>query len=461
MTEMMPGNSNPAQNRRIDLSLTRPILALTLPVAASGHLENLVGIADIFMVGKLGPAAISAVGIANQISMVFGIMMVAVTTGTLAIVAQTIGAGNKLGASAAAKQSFSLVALLSVGLGLIGLAGTTLFLESLSVKPEVVHLAVPYLRVYFGGILLSMLNYSVAVCLQAAGDTRTPMYLSMLINAIKLFASYLLIFGIWGLPKMGVTGAALGSVVGLLFGVTAGFWALFSGRFGLTLLPGTSFKLELALASRLLKVGIPSALQGLFRNGSSVIFVKFVALTSHSTTAVAAYTIGNQMERILRRSSLAFGTAATALCGHSLGAKRTVEADQRGWTTMFVGTLAIVGLGTIIYNAAQPIMALFTNAEDGIHIGIYYLYAIAIAEPFMCAAIISGGALRGAGDTMPPLYYTIVSQWLIRLPTAYLLAFTLGYDILGVWVALVIFSALQGVLTVRKFAAGDWKKRTI
>ncbi|HCR18156.1 MAG TPA: hypothetical protein DIU35_11795 [Candidatus Latescibacteria bacterium] len=95
---------------------------------------------------------------------------------------------------------------------------------------------------------------------------------------------------------------------------------------------------------------------GLFRNGSSVIFVKFVALTSHSTTAVAAYTIGNQMERILRRSSLAFGTAATTLCGHSLGAKRTVEADQRGWTTMFVGTLAIVGLGTIIYNAAQPIM---------------------------------------------------------------------------------------------------------
>ena len=62
---------------------------------------------------------------------------------------------------------------------------------------------------------------------------------------------------------------------------------------------------------------------------------------------------------------------------------------------------------------------------------------------------------------MPPLYYTIVSQWLIRLPTAYLLAFTFGYDILGVWVALVIFSALQGVLTVRKFAAGDWKRRTI
>ena len=261
MTEMMPGNSNPTQHRRIDLSLTRPILALTLPVAASGHLENLVVIADIFMVGKLGPAAISAVGIANQISMVFGIMMVAVTTGTLAIVAQAIGAGNKLGASAAAKQSFSLVARLSVGLGLIGLADTTFFLESLSVKPEVVQLAVPYLSVYFCGILLSMLNYSVAVCLQAAGDTRTPMYLSLLINAIKLFASYLLIFGIWGLPKMGVTGAALGSVVGSLFGVTAGSWALFSGRFGLTLLPGTSFKLELALASRLLKVGIPSALQ--------------------------------------------------------------------------------------------------------------------------------------------------------------------------------------------------------
>ena len=128
---------------------------------------------------------------------------------------------------------------------------------------------------------------------------------------------------------------------------------------------------------------------------------------------------------------------------------------------MLVGTLAIVGLGTIIFNAAQPIMSLFTKAEDVIHIGIYYLYAIAIAEPFMCLAIISGGALRGAGHTTPPLYYTVISQWLIRLPAAYLLAFVLGYDIYGLWAALVVFSVLQGLLTVRKYSAGDWKNRTI
>jgi len=446
---------------RLDLSLVRPIIALTLPLAATGHLENLVGFADIFMVGKLGPVAISAVGIANQISMVFGIMMVAVTTGTLAIVAQAIGAGNERDASAAAKQSFTLLTILSIGLGLFGLAGTRIFLESLSVKPEVVDLAVPYLRVYFSGILFAMLNYSVTTCFQAAGDTRTPMFISLLINAVKLLASYLLIFGVWGLPRMGVTGAALGSVAGLMCGVCVGFWALYSGRYGLTLLPGTSFRLELTLARRLLRVGVPSALQGLFRNGSSVIFVKFVALTTRSTSAVAAYAIGNQMERVLRRSSLAFGTAATALCGQSLGASRPGDAEQRGWTTMLVGTLTIVGIGTLIFNAAQPIMGFFTDSDDVIDIGINYLYAIALAEPFMCVAIISGGALRGAGDTMSALYYTIVSQWLIRLPAAYILAFTLGYDIYGVWAALVVFSALQGLLTVRKYASGDWKCRTI
>ena len=79
----------------------------------------------------------------------------------------------------------------------------------------------------------------------------------------------------------------------------------------------------------------------------------------------------------------------------------------------------------------------------------------------MCAAITSGGGLRGAGDTLPGLYYTLIAQWLIRLPVAYLLAFTLGYDIIGIWAALVIFSALQGALTVWKFGKGEWKQRKI
>ncbi len=451
--------NDPAATGKFDLS--RRIIHLALPLLLTRQLENLVGFADIYMVGKLGPEAISAVGISRQLVMVISVTMIAVTTGTFAMVAQAIGAESRGDASATAKQSITLLSLLSIGISLFGLAAAPAFLVALSLSTEVIALGVPYLRVFFSGIVLMTLNFSITNCLHGAGDTRTPFYISLFNHTVKIGISYLLIFGIWGLPRLGVTGAAFGDIVGRLCGVCIGFWALYSGRFGITLLPDTSYRPNWALTRRILKIGVPSALQGLFRNGSNLVFVKLVALTASSTTAVAAFSIGNQVERLLRRTSLAFGTTATALVGQSLGAGNPDAAEQRGWTTLLIAVLFTAVLGIPIALFAQPILAFFTDAPDVIQIGIVYLYAIILAEPFMCAAITSGGGLRGAGDTLPGLYYTLIAQWLIRLPAAYLLAFTLGYDIIGIWAALVIFSALQGALTVRKFGKGEWKQRKI
>ena len=413
------------------------------------------------MVGRLGPEAISAVGISRVIIMVISVMMIAVTSGAFAMVAQFVGAGSHAQASATAKQSFTLVGLVSVVLSLIGIGAARVSLEALSLSPEVVAQGVPYLRVFFAGMIFMTLNYAVTNCLYGAGDARTPLYINLFISVVKIVASYLLIFGVWGLPALGVAGAAAGSVVARFCGVVAGFSLLYSGRFRLKLLAGTSYLPDPALARRILRIGIPSALQGLFRNGSGVIFVKLIALTAFSTTAVAAFSIGNQMERILRRTSLAFGTAATTLVGQSLGAGRPRAAEQRGWTVILIGVVSIALLGLPVAFFARPILSLFTDAPEVIQVGVIYFYAMVLAEPFMCLSIAAGGALRGAGDTRPGLYYTLISQWLIRLPVGYVLAFHFGYDINGLWAALVLFSALQGYLTARKFGKGEWKEMVV
>ena len=453
--------SNAPTPKRFDFSLSRQILALTIPVALTRQLDNIVGAADIFMVSHLGPEAISAVGISRTIVMVISVTMIAVTTGTFALVAQAIGAGDPMGASSASKQSFTLLSGLSVFLCLIGIFSTPYILRALSLTPDVIAVATPYLQVFFAGATFMTLNFAITTCLHAAGDTRTPFYIALLNNGLKVFTGYLLIFGHWGLPEMGVVGAAIAGVIGRGVGVIAGFIVLYSGRYGIALLPGTSYRPDQNTTRRILKIGIPSALQGLFRNGSGVVFVKLVAMTSASTTAVAAFSIGSQMERFLRQISLAFGTAATTIVGQGLGAGKADDAECRGWTALALSVLIVTVLGIPIALFADPLMRVFTDAPDVIQVGIIYLYAIALSEPFMCAAMVSGGALRGAGDTMPALYYTLISQWLVRLPGAAFLAFYLGYDIDGIWASLVIFSALQGYLTVRKYAQGEWKTRVI
>lgn len=375
--------ANPAvspSGSRFDAALIRPIIGLAAPVALSYQVDNLVGIVDIYMVGRLGPEAISAVGISRVIIMVISVMMIAVTTGAFAMVAQFIGAGSLREASATAKQSFTLIALISVGLSLLGMSTARLSLEALSLAPEVVDQGVPYLRVFFAGTIFMTLNFAVTNCLYGAGDTRTPLYINISISAVKVVASYLLIFGVWGLPELGVIGAAAGTVIGRICGVAVGFTLLYSGRFRLKLLPGTSYLPDLNLARRILRIGIPSALQGLFRNGSGVVFVKLVALTDASTAAVAAFSIGSQMERVLRRTSLAFGTAATTLVGQNLGAKNPDAAERGGWTTVLVGIASMALLGAPVALFARPLLRIFTDAPDVIQVGVVYFYAMALAE---------------------------------------------------------------------------------
>ncbi|MDP6037854.1 MAG: MATE family efflux transporter [Candidatus Latescibacteria bacterium] len=457
-----PLETSPEQSgRKIDFSLTRKILGLTIPVAMGGHAETVVGMIQLFLIGLLGPAALSAVGIAQAFTRVLFTAMMSISRGALTIVAQAIGAESMEDASAAAKQAFTLLFTFSIFFGMGSLAISPLLVPALTSDPEVIALGTPYLQVFFIGVPFMTLNRAIASCFQGAGDTRTPFFLSILSSLVQVIMSYLLIFGYWGLPELGVVGAAVGGLAGRSAATIIGLGCLYSGRFALTLLPSTSYRFNWEVARRILKIGVPSGLQGILRNGSGLVYLKFIAMSTASTTAVAAFAIGNQMERILRRTGLSFGTVATALVGQHMGAKDPEGAERNGWTILAISVITnvILCLPAILF--ARYFMGIFTDVPEVIDIGVMYLFVMVLAEPFICASNTSSGSLRGAGDTMPPMYYTLISQWLIRLPVAYILAFTLGFDINGIWAALVVYGIVQGVLTVRKFARGEWKHKKI
>lgn len=446
---------------RFDFSITRPYLGLTLPLALSTQVENLVGFAEIFMVRSLGSEAISAVGIARTILFVLGITMIAVATGTMAMVAQSVGAKDLTDASKTAKQSVTLVILISSVISALGILTTDIALRLLSIPEPVAIIASPYLQVVYLSLPLMALDRTLDSCLHAAGDTRTPFYIALVSNIVHLIGAYAFIFGAWGFPEMGVTGAAVGNLARTVFSNAIRFAVLYSGRFGFTFLPGTSYTPEWDRSKRILRIGIPSALQGLFRNGSNVLYMKLVAMTANPTVALTAYSIGRQMGITLRRTSLSFGTATTSIVGRSLGAREPDRANARAYTALVLSVGILGLLGGPFYLFAEELMGIFTQDVAVILVGIPYLYSLAAAEPFMCSAITSQGTLRAAGDTVSPLIYTIISQWLVQLPVAYLLAFTIGWDTDGIWLALVIFSAMQGFLTVRKFTQGHWLHRTL
>lgn len=440
--------------------LVRHILSLSIPVILSFQLDNLVGFVDIYYVGLLSPQAISAVGASRAVINIIAIFIVSITTGAFALISQAVGARNLKDASDTVRQVILLTGLLGIVTGTVGYVFAEQILILLSMPPDVVDLGTQYLKMFFLGAPFLATQFGMSSCFQAAGDTRTPFYINICVNIVNIIASYIFIFGYWGIQPMGVTGAALGTVlsrgVGSLFCLTM----LYSNLSRITILPG-SYRPDTERIRRLLRVGIPSGIEGLFRDGSSILFLKLVALTNNATAAVAALSIGYQVMRVPLRTALGLGITASTLVGQAIGEGDPDKAARRGWTVVAVGASLLTVLSVLLAWFATDIIATFTEDVAVISIGSHYLYVIAAQGPLLAVVVCLSGSLRGAGDTKPNLYFTIACQWCVLLPSAWLLAFPFGLDIDGIWLSILISIAIQCTLIVWTFARGRWKTRRV
>ena len=435
---------------------------MTLPVAAGGQIESVVLMVQLIFIGMLGPAALSAVGIAQVFTRVLFTAMMSISRGALTMVAQAIGADSMREASASAKQAFSLLFFFSIAFGLGSLALSPFLIPVMTSDPEVAAMGTPYLQVFFIGVPFMTLNRAITSCFQGAGDTRTPFFLSLISSSIQIVMCYLLIFGHWGLPELGVVGAAVGGLLGAQYGNVDWAWGVFiAGVLRSHFCPIRPTGLIGALRAAFSKLACLLACKAFCAMAQVWFISNLLPCPHYLQLRLAAYAIGSQLEHILRRTGLSFGTVATAMVGQHLGAKDPAGAERHGWTILFISVVTNIALSLPAVVFAGLFMSVFTDAQKVISTGVIYLYAMVIAEPFLCASNTSSGSLRGAGDTMPPMYYTLIAQWLVRLPVAYVLGFMLGFDIYGIWAALIVYSIVQGVLTVRKFAQGHWKMHQI
>ncbi len=244
------------------------VWAIAWPVVAASMLDAMEGLIDISMVGQLGPEAISAVGLSRQILFLTMVMAMAISTGSRTLVAQFYGAERHKDLSHTAQQAILMGALLSIAMALLGGLIARPMLILLGAQPEVLGHAVPFLRIYFGGVIFMMLNFLISAIFGGAGDTRTPLKISCLIIVLKLPLTYGLIFGVWGLPQMGVCGAAVGTLASRAVGCLVGFWLLTSGRSRVQMRWTWRLSINRDIMGRMMRIGVPAGIQGFFRNGA-------------------------------------------------------------------------------------------------------------------------------------------------------------------------------------------------
>lgn len=436
------------------LELIRTIWALSWPAIATFGLESLVGLVDIVMVGRLGAAPVAGVGVGTQVYYAVNVVMAAISTGAVALVARHVGAGEQRAAEDALLQSLLVAGFLSALLATIVFCVAPSVVGAFGLEPLVAGEGTAYVRYIMLGVPSTALFAVAGAGLRGAGDMRTPLVLGAIVNTLNVVGNYLLIFGKFGLPQMGVRGAALASGIALTVGVVLAFLHL--GRSTSALhLHASRIRLNLTMARRVLAVGTPTGVEQLLMQVGFMLYLGIAAL--YGTTAVAAYIIGVRILALSFLPGFGFSAAASTIVGQQLGAQQAPAARRSGWETTRLAVLFMSSAGLLFFVGARAIATLFIDEEAVIEEAVRFIRILAVAQPLMAADFTLGGALRGAGDTRFPLWTVIVGFYGARLGWAWLVANAFQWDVTWVWLALLGDYVLRAALKGWRFRSDAWQ----
>jgi putative MATE family efflux protein len=433
------------------LSPARAALELAWP----GIVEQSIGAGSTAVtfafVGHLGPVATAGVGAAGGFLFLMFPVWRSLAIGTIAIVSRRMGEGKADEAADATRQSLLLGAIAGVLFGVGFVVFSAPLLRLLGANEDVVTVGTPFLQVVGAASGASTLWLIGTSAMRAAGDTRTPMYLSASGSLLSVSLAYVLI----NVFQIGPMGAAYAQTIGWLFGMSAMFVLLWRGVAGLSI-AGGAWRLSTVTIRRIFDISLPSALESAtFSFG--ILALSFLVFRL-GTEQVAAHQIVGQIETFSFFPCIGFSQAASALVGQALGMRDRERAIRAGWSAAGMALVWSTIAGAAFVVVPGFLLGLFTNSPAVQMAGIGALAVVGLGQPAQAAIFALGGALRGAGDTRFPLIASLVNWFLVRLPLAYVLAFPLGMGLTGMWLAVTVDYFVRAVLLAVRFRSGAWAR---
>src|SRR5512139_1596077 len=432
-------------------SIRQQVFSLALPVVLSSLLQRSVCIVDIFLVGGLGASSIAAVGIAQI--MVFVMMSVSwgINVGVTVLVAQLWGAERKQDAARAAYQAM----LLAVGAaGLITLLGLTFGGQVgalLGANESVQGILSDYTNIIFAFIAFTLFINVLSGIMQGAGDTRTPLYATLIVNILHVVVAYPLIYGKWGLPAMGVKGAAIAIAVSECLGAAFLFTRSLERRYIVI-----SRVLEMRLTMMTIRLGWPILVDRFLQNAGSMMFAKVILL--YGTTVYAAHQVGLAIEAISFMPGYGIAVAAATMVGQNLGAGRPDEAKLSAYEANRLAVILMASMALLFFFFPYLLLRVFTSDPEVIRYGILYMKIVAFAQVPLAITMVLAGSLRGAGDTGFIMFATIAGMWLIRIPVTALLATMFNASIRTVWSVMILDWLVRMSLLLWRYRKQRWER---
>ena len=447
---------NEKTQRILDGPIPKEILSMAIPLMVGFLLHNVFNIVDMYFVGWLGKEALAAVSLGGIFIGVIYTFAMGISIGTIALVARQEGRDDHQGSQHTVKQAIILAFFTYILVAIFGNLSVIPILKLLGVQRDIFVLTESYTRILLTGSFVIFVPMSISSYLRGCGDTVTPMRGMIIGSVANIVLDPIMIFGWLGFPKMGVAGSALATAIARGLAMIYFFYCI-TNKDAKLHVPLKPCFIDFQRIYRIVKVGIFGSLQSVLRNMAEIVMMKLVIV--YGAAATAAYGVGLRLRLLVLLPILGLGTAASTMVGQNLGAGNQERAEKSGWVTagfsiVFMSVAAIV-LGLF----AEKIMGVFNNDPSVIKDGALFIRYYAPSFIFIGLAISMEKALGGAGDTISPMFITMIALYILRIPTALYLKQFFGME--GIWMAIAFSSVMNGLIFTFWFWVGKWKKKKV
>lgn len=436
-------------------SIARATFLLSVPMILEMLMEALFAIVDIFFVAGLGPTAVATVGLTEAVISLIYAVAIGLSMAATALIARRIGERNPEAAAVVAGQVIWVGILVSVIVAVTGWYNAERILRLMGASDEVVEIGTTYTALMFGGSFTIVFLFLNNAIFRGAGDATVAMRALVLANGINIVLDPILIYGLGPVPGMGLTGAAVASIVGRGCGVLYQLYYLVARnrRIRVAL---ADLVLRISIIRDLLRISVGGMAQFLISTASWIFLMRLVA--EHSADAVAGYTIAIRVILFVILPVWGLSNAVATLVGQNLGAGQADRAERTVWLVVGynLAYMAVVALVLIVF--PERIMAFFVDVPEVVSNGIQSLRILSYGFVFLAVGSVVVQAYNGAGDTLTPMWINIFAFWILQIPLAWTLTNTAGWGPEGVYWSVFVADVTMSAIGVTVFLRGRWKR---
>lgn len=436
----------------------RALKRLIVPMIIEQFLAILVGMSDSIMVATVGEHAVSGVSLVDNIFILLIYLFAALATGGAVVMGQYLGQNKHEKANRAVNQLILFTALFAICI-MIGLyLARNLILHRVfgAIEANVMEASKTYLLIVSASIPFIALYNAGAAVFRTMGNSKVPMYLSMMMNAINVGGNAILIFGF----GMGVAGAATSTLVSRVISAVAIILLLCSPEHLLHLERPFSFKLDFGMLKKIAYIGIPNDLEnGMFQLGKIMVLSM---ITGFGTAAIAANAVSNIIATFQVLPGMSVGMAVITVCSRCVGAGDYEAARYYTRKILKLVHILIIVFSVTTLVALPGIMHLYNLSDDAMTFTKQIIWYHGICCMLIWPeAFTLPNTLRAASDVKFCMILSIISMWVFRIAFSYIIAVRMGMGVLGVWIAMTIDWAVRAVLFIIRYRGKRWQHKSI